>query len=407
MNHLGQCSGVRSIRALNAHGGFTLHARVGWGGGEFTVESGHDGSSGSTPLREQESSDLDGSDLWLIPGLVDAHLHAGWQAFDESDRDQIGAGRTADLITEGLHRTLASGFTSVRDAGGLAPDAIRNIQETQRPRAQTAVELIDRARADTAGSIDAAVEDVLERGARWVKLVATAGVASPAGAGLEPAFTRAETARAAQLAQRSGAGLMVHAWGGDAIDYAIEAGDECAAVSIEHGIFLTKDQAGRAANAGLTLVPTLLIYRLVRDMIAAGSLPAAFEQRVAEAVAAHPGAVRIARDAGLALALGSDYGTAEQHGTGRLEFDALLNAGLTPAEALIAATGGGARLLALVDPDLDEAFAGRILPGAPADGVLLRADPRNAGALSAPDAIAAVILNGRVVAPVTPERNAS
>src|SRR5690606_37038221 len=103
--------------------------------------------------------------------------------------------------------------------------------------------------------------------------------------------------------------------GGEAIDDAIEAG----AASIEHGIFLTDTQASRAAERGLTLVPTLRIYREVQQMIDRGTLPAAFRARVDEAVAAHPRAVLRARDAGLALAVGTDAGTPEQHGSGALE----------------------------------------------------------------------------------------
>lgn len=386
---------------------FTAPARVSWAGGRF-LEAG----AGLAAEPGFDRTDLDGTGLWLVPGLVDAHLHAGWQAFNESDRELIGSARTRELIAQGLQRTLSAGFTSARDAGGLTHETATEIADVARPRLQLAGALIDRATADQAGGLEHAVAAVLERGAQWVKLVATAGVASPAGAGLEPHFSDAEVRRATGLAAAAGAGVMVHAWGGAAIDFAIGAaggigGSEAPPVSLEHGIFLTAEQAARAAEVGLTFVPTLRIYSLVQAMIAAGELPASFAPRVREAVQAHPHAVRIARDAGLAIALGSDYGTPAQHGTGRLEFDALVAAGLTPTEALVAATRGGALLMARVDPDQNPALAGRITPGAPADAVLLTRDPREPGAFSAPGAVAAVMLAGRVVASASFERNPS
>jgi imidazolonepropionase-like amidohydrolase len=182
---------------------------------------------------------------------------------------------------------------------------------------------------------------------------------------------------------------MVHAWGGEAITRALEAG----AASIEHGIFLTADQAALAAERGATLVPTLRIYLLVQQMIAAGSLPAAFAARVAEAVAAHPAAVRRARDAGVAIALGSDYSTPAQHGTNLAELAELRRAGLDADEALTAGTAAGARLL----DDGGDPLAGRIVPGAVADAVLLRADPADPATFTDPSSVVAVVQDGRLV----------
>src|ERR1700683_3467678 len=78
---------------------------------------------------------------------------------------------------------------------------------------------------------------------------------------------RREPAERARLTAGSvGARVMVHTWGGDSADWAVEAG----AASLEHGIYLTQEQVSRAADAGVTLVPTLTIYRHVRDMVLGG-----------------------------------------------------------------------------------------------------------------------------------------
>lgn len=388
---------VRGIRVLDEHGSFGAPVDVSCGAGGFVLGStGPRGSEqGDTGQHATELADaaLDGTGLWLLPGLVDAHAHTAWHAFGEEDRERLTPAEIDTATTAALARTLAAGFTSVRDAGGLTPEAVRAALG-QRPRVQFSVALLDRSAADAAGGLDRAVERVLAAGANWVKLVATASVASPPGAGLEPVFSAAEVSDAARRAEAAGAGVMLHAWGGAAIDAAIEAG----ALSIEHGIFLTDEQARRAAERGMTLVPTLRIYRLVQRMIDEGSLPAAFRARVDEAVGAHPRAVRRARDAGLAIAVGTDSGAPEQHGSGAHEIDALVAAGLTPGEALVAATRGGAELLARVDRDAPRGtVAGRVADGARADAVILRRDPREPGALADPDALVAVILGGREV----------
>lgn len=399
-----------TLRVMDAHGGFSALQRVCWHEGRFTAV----GDAAHVARSEDLGSAADASGTaaaaqiptdagWIMPGLVDAHLHAGWHAFDAADRARVGDEDTHRATADALARTLRAGVTSVRDAGGLTIAALERISIALRPRVACSVALIDRTRADVAGGLDRAVDEVLHAGATWVKLVATDGVASSPRATLDSHFSAAEFGSAARRAASAGAGVMVHAWGGDAIDHAIESG----AASIEHGIFLTAEQARRAAEAGTTFVPTLRIYRLVQHMIAEGGLPAAFSARVDEAVARHPHAVRLARDHGVAIALGTDYGTTAQHGTNRLEFDALVDAGLSTAEALVAATISGAALLAKAqDPGTPTHAAapgaiepGAIEPGAIADAVLLRRDPREPGALSDPASIVGVLLNGRLIDP--------
>lgn len=423
-----------TLRVMDAHGGFSAPQRVSWSGGRFTAV-GADGAASTgasavhtattaantantandTPAANAAATPaadgLPRTAGWIIPGLVDAHLHAAWHAFDAADRARLGEEQTRRATEEALARTLRAGVTSARDAGGLSVADRDRIPAGERPRVACSVALIDRARADAAGGLDRAVEAVLEAGATWVKLVATAGAAAPAGAALEPHFSAAECASAVRRAESAGAAVMVHAWGGEAIDFAVAGG----AASIEHGIFLTPEQAARAADAGTVFVPTLRIYRLVRGMVAAGRLPQEFGPRVEQAVARHPEAVRIARDHGVGIALGTDYGTAAQHGTNRLEFDALVDAGLSAQEALVAATRSGAALLARArraqrapDPGApnDPAPSGVIAPGAVADAVLLSRDPREPGALSHPGSIVGVLLDGRLIDPHLPYSSA-
>jgi imidazolonepropionase-like amidohydrolase len=179
---------------------------------------------------------------------------------------------------------------------------------------------------------------------------------------------------------------MIHTWGGDSVDFSVEHG----VTSLEHGIYMTRAQIAAAAAAGMTLVPTLTIYRFVRDLAAEGKLGGVALDRVTEVVTAHAGTVAQAHELGLPLCLGSDYGVADQHGTNLREIAALMRAGLTSAQALLAATRNGAQLLS--DP-----LGGRIAPGFRADAVLLSADPAAPETFDDPGNVAAVIQAGRVV----------
>jgi len=349
-------------------------------------------------LSEIAETEIDARGLWLIPGIVDAHAHVTWDRFDAADRSPRGSAAERRSTAQTLGAMLSAGVTSARDAGGADSETRRALTAgTPGPRLALSVDLLDRARVDAAGGMGPAVESVLAAGADWVKLVATGGVATPPGSQLVSHFSPAEFALATRLAAEAGARVMVHAWGGPAITDALDAG----VASIEHGIFLTPEQAALGTERGTVLVPTLTIYLLVQEMIAAGRLPASFGPRVAEAVRAHPAAVRTARDAGMPIAVGSDYSTPEQHGTNLREVAELRRAGLDADEALTAATVTGARLLAAPsrtangrDP-LD--LAGRLVPGARADAVLLRSDPAVAETFRDPDAVVAVVQEGRLV----------
>ena len=252
---------IAGVRVMDERGGFSPPSRVAWAGGRLLCgEESGSGSRSGVP-DGAASGDLDGDGLWLVPGFVDAHAHVAWHDFDADARSVRTPEDTSRLTALALESIVAEGFTAVRDAGGLSAADIAALPPGPRPDLSLSHRLIDRAAADEAGGLDAAVEAVLEEGADWVKIVATAGVAAPENAALEPHFSAAEIADAVSRAERAGAGVLVHAWGGDAIDFAIEAG----VLSIEHAIYLTAEQAARAAERATVLVPTLRIYRLVLE----------------------------------------------------------------------------------------------------------------------------------------------
>src|SRR5205823_809791 len=175
-----------------------------------------------------------------------------------------------------------------------------------------------------------AVRAVLRAGGDWIKLATTGGIGSPHSKADAPEFTREEIQTAVFEASRRGKSVMAHAFGGDGLTAAVEAGVR----SIEHGIYLTEEQARAMAERGCYLVPTLLVFR---DMIRWAKEGRLSEAITRKALAAEPEigqAVAIARDAGVEIALGTDCYEQSEHGRNLEEIVFLHDAGLTPEEAL-------------------------------------------------------------------------
>jgi imidazolonepropionase-like amidohydrolase len=348
-------------------------------------------SLSSAGSRGAATSTLDVSGLWLMPGVVDCHTHLGWTTFLPVDDDASAsldpaerARARLDQVAPGLGATLRAGVTSVRDAGG-AEAAVRDAVASgglRGPRVQTAVATVTDELARDPEGLRARVRGLVDAGADWIKVVATGGVMAPDRSEDESPFDERDLRAVVDEAAGLGVRVMVHAWGGDALTHAITAG----VASVEHGMFLTERQAAAGAEQGVVLVPTIAIYSEVAEMARRGELPERVRGRAERVVEAHPRAVGRALEAGMVLALGSDFGTTEQHGRNLVEVDHLARAGLGAAGALVAATQAGARLLG--------DGTGVIEPGQRFDAVLLSRDPSDTAVLRDPAVVARVFLAG-------------
>ncbi|PXA73266.1 amidohydrolase family protein [Cryobacterium arcticum] len=366
---------IRGALVMDAGGGFAPVDRVNVSTGRFSRTS-----TGGV--------DLDGSGLWLIPGVYDCHTHLSWNDFHRADRDRRSPAERRALTARALGDTVRGGVVGARDAGGAdrALQADVEAGSLLGPRLQISVDMLGPETAGNEDRVRAAVESALDRGAQWIKLIATESIGSPAGAELGSHFSDREFRIAVDLAAARGARVLVHAWGGRAVSAAIDAG----VASIEHGIFLTPAQAAQAAAAQLTFVPTLSIYHFVRGLILDGTVPGVPLVRIDEVIIAHRLAVATAHEHGLAIALGSDFATTLQHGTNLTEIGALMRAGLSSAEALTAATRTGAALLGIRD-------GGVIADDYLADAVLLSSDPTDPATFESPGSVAAVMMGGTLV----------
>jgi imidazolonepropionase-like amidohydrolase len=205
----------------------------------------------------------------------------------------------------------------------------------------------------------AVVRRMTRAGADWIKVGATGSIMQGAR-GLHSQITPEEMAALVAEAQRQGrAGVMVHAHSARPAEEAAR----CGARSIEHGIFLDEAAVAAMSAAGTWLVPTLSCTQADP-----GQLP----ETVA---AAHRASVRLALDAGVPIAMGTDN-PVTPHAQVLDELRYLSRAGLGDAAALRAATFEAARLLGLADD------RGEIAPGKRADLVLLAGTDLDVGDLA-------------------------
>ena len=400
---------IRGVNVLDETGGFAGPVDVLVAHGVVTAV-GRSLSPGASQVT------LDGDGLWLLPGVFDCHLHAGLSSFDALELLRTPFSRRMLETAAVLRRTLSAGVTFVRDAG-IADAGVRDAVANgyvPGPSMQVSVVAIGSTGGHTDGfltgpglecSVDYSLPDypgrppyladgpeemrkvvrlVLRSGADWIKLVATTGVLATCEGGFDAELSFEELAAAVREARSRRRPVMVHALGGDAIRWAVEAG----ARSIEHGVFLTEADAAAMAASGCFLVPTLAIYERLVALAKTGDLDRGRATRAIEVGERLGEAVQIARAAGVKIALGSDFGHRDDHGHNLSELASLNRAGLSVEEALLAATSAGAELCGVGDR------LGRIAPGYGFDAIVLDREPTDLTRLGEPGAVTGVFQGG-------------
>jgi imidazolonepropionase-like amidohydrolase len=368
-----------------------------------------------------EALDVDFSGLWLVPGVFDCHLHVACSSLDLGETLSTPVTRWALETASSARRTLEAGVTFVRDLGG----ADRGIRDAiaaglaAGPALQVSVVLISQTGGhgdgflagpgleispgylfpeypgkpphlvDGPDSMRRAVRAVLRAGADWIKLATTGGLVSEHDEPLVAELTPEEIAVAVSEAGRKGKPVAAHAYGGEGLSNAVRAGVR----SIEHGGFLTEEQAAEMAAAGCWLVPTLSAMRDTLCWAEDRRLTPAQCRKVLGFGLELGEAVRIAKEYGVPLAAGTDYISREQHGQNLEEVRLMREAGLTTEEALRAATLGGAELCGVAD------HRGRIAPGFVADLVVLDEDPGDLSAFGSSGTVTGVFKTGEAVVP--------
>jgi len=359
---------------------------------------------------------VDAAGMTILPGLIDCHDHLGFHSYDLAHRwglDEPASTRSL-RTARAIERTLAMGYTAVRDAGGLDAGFRLAVEEglIRGPRLVTAVTIISpvggigdrvspsghecivpddptlpRGVANGVEDVRLVVRTMIRAGADVIKCATTGGASSRAGHGpMDPAFDPDEMRALVDESHTHGRRVMCHALGGRGLRVALEAGVD----SIEHGCYLDEEPEliAMMAERGVFLVPTLTVYEYHRES------PRPHVRERARALSAHHvESIQRAMAAGVRVVAGTDAG-GHGHPPNAAEIQHLVAAGLTPMQAIQAATGLAAECLGL------EREIGTIEKGKRADLVVVDGDPlADVRVLQDARRIQHVFKDGEVVAP--------
>lgn len=361
-----------------------------------------------------DAPSLDAAGLFLLPGIFDCHDHLTMSTVDPAEALTTPLTQAVLESARNARLTLEAGVTFVRDLAGLdrgVRDALAR-GYVPGPRVQTSIVMLSQTGGhgdgflaslglegsylmldypgrppivvDGPDKVRHTVRQLIRGGADWIKLAATGGLVSDFDQPLVADFTVEELKVAVFEASRKRVPVAAHAYGGEGLTTAVEAGVR----SIEHGGFLTEEQAALMAERGCWLVPTLSAMRDCLRFAADGILTPTQCEKILSLGLELGACVRLAKEYGVRMASGSDYITRRQHGRNLEEIALMREAGLTAAEALLAATSGGAELCGVEDT------YGRIAPGFAFDAILLDEDPGDLSCFHDPGAVTGVFKGG-------------
>ena len=354
--------------------------RAGW---SILVEGERIVAAGPDIAAPEGTHEVDLAGATVLPGLIDLHSHVLLHPYDERAwADQVlrdpESLRVARAVVA-LRRTLAAGFTTLRDLGtegaGDADVGLRRAIEegvVPGPRLVCATRAIvargtygptgfastccvpqGAEEVDGPESILRVTRMQIARGADWIKVYADYRF-GPAGDAC-PTFSRDELASIVRVAHDAGVPVAAHATTAEGMRRAARAGVQ----TIEHGNEGTLEVFELLAERGVAYVPTLAAYEtLERIRGLSADHPA---------VAAKRAAFAAARTSGVTIANGSDVGVFAHGGNAR-ELELLTENGMTAVEALRAATSVAARVLRRDD-------LGVVRAGARADLIAVEGDP--------------------------------
>ena len=368
-----------AYRAARVFDGLSEHAIE---DGAVLVEDGRILSLGPAAGLPAGAEITDLGDVTLLPGLIDAHVHLVWSASAEPHEvvERESRALTALRCANNAALHLRAGVTTVRDVGatdGLSIDVARavGLGVIPGPRVIAAGRAIAMTgghgwflgrEADGAEAVRHAVRSELKAGATCIKLMASGGVYGHAEEPGSPQLTVEEMRAGVEETHKAGRKVAAHAYSIEAIGNALDAGVD----SIEHGSFMDRDTAGRMRKSGTYLVPTMSVYRAMSEGGPVLGAPEYIRRKTAEVLEASREAFRLALEAGVPVAAGTDCGApGHPHGTLPEELMLMVESGASPIQALRFGTSAAADLLGLGDE------LGSLEPGKRADLLAVDGDP--------------------------------
>jgi len=354
-----------------------------------------------TPNAETVTTDT------VMPGMWECHGHfIGIYGANIEEtvttRPQLAAMRT----TADAGRALNAGFTSVREMGGMGTFLGRAIEEGQviGPNVYGAGSMLsmtaghgdahgmDLGAARLARSLNwgednivdgpdqcrAGVRRMLRLGAKVIKIHASGGVMSELDDPHLPQFSKPELEAIVDEATRMERLVGAHCHGKRGIMAALEAG----IMTIEHGTYLDEETADAMVETGAILVPTRFIVDFLMSEGEKRGMPEYAKRKGQAASESHADAVALAHQKGVKIASGTDIWMTGLWGRNGEELGFMVDAGMTPLEAIEAATANGPDTLGPQAPNSGQLIEGMdadviCVSGNPSSDVSVLADPTN------------------------------
>jgi imidazolonepropionase-like amidohydrolase len=341
----------------------------------------------------------------LLPGFIDCHVHFCLDASPDPIASVTSEPLTINVLkaAQSARRTLMAGVTSVRDMGGK--DGIDLVLRqaitsglVQGPRMLVSGKLICMTgghgwqigrEANGPDEVRKAAREQIKAGADIVKLMATGGVMTPAVEPGSEQLTEEELHAGIQEAHKAGKKTATHAMGTQGILNALRAGID----SIEHGTYLDEEAISLMVEKDIPFVPTLSApYHIESKGVEAG-IPEFAVEKTLHVKPFYLKSVRMAREAGVRVAMGTDAGTPfNVHGGNLGELKRMVEVGFSPMEAIRAATQIASQVLGL------EKELGTVEEGKLADLVVVKGNPlEDIDLLQMEEAILLVMQGGKVV----------
>lgn len=336
---------------------------------------------------------IDARGMTVMPGLIDCHDHLANLPGGMVARAAIPPTLAVFKAAEAFRLTLLSGITAVRDASGVDLGMKMAVEQglIPGPRLKISVNIICQLgghndHTEPAGidstfpklqtipdgicdGVDGCrrkVREMVRAGADWIKITTTGGVGTPTGGPLVRQFSLDEVRAIVDAAHAAGKPVMSHAYGGEGVQICLDAGVD----SIEHGAVLDDGMIEQMVRQGTWLVPT---FTVLRKIIALGDVkppivPDYMPRKARMLVDAQRDTFKRALAAGVKIAMGTDLGGFGR-GQNALELGYMVEAGMTPMQAIVASTRMGAQCMGLGEE------TGVLRAGMLADLLIVDGDP--------------------------------
>jgi imidazolonepropionase-like amidohydrolase len=352
------------------------------------------------------STRIDGRGLTVLPGLMDCHVHLCLGG----EPDVVATVETNipsyTLLKSARHArlTLEGGVTTVRDVGARDHSIFALKQAVDAglipgPRiigAGLAICMIGgHARfigqeVEGPDQVRHAVQTQLAAGAQVIKLIASGGVLTPGTSPDQAQMTPEELSTAVIAARAADTKVAAHAHGASGMKNAIRAGVH----SIEHATLLDEEAGELMVRHSVYMVPTLSALATTAAGRSGCGIPESALEKAKAMTKRHQVSFKQAHHSGILIAMGTDAGTPFNfHGDNAQELERMVALGMTPMEAIVAATASAAKLIGIKDS------VGMLKKGMTADLLVVEGNPlRRIDLLRDRSRIMGVMQAGRFVA---------